>query len=380
MLYSRLYRRFPGMEFYAINVNKVFIPEEIKIEDFININKRTKNQNSISKFSILNFSVIIGLLIKLKSTLLIVKKFQKKGLDFKNIIGHLLRNESIINLEYDLVYYNALQSVKHLPPDVYFPKAHIIASSRGKDFDYDFQRTKNAIGQVNNLHVISDYLKSQAIKAGFSPEKIIKIYPANTSSFPDSNRWTANNEINVCTIARFTWEKGLVYSIRAVAELIKKMPSLKINYYLIGDGIDLEKLKIEAIRLGVEDFVHFTGWLSQKDIEIYISKSDIYLLLSISEGFNNSVIQAQYYGIPCVVSNAGGLSENVLHNKTGIVVEKYNSQAAATAMEDLIEDSEKRSNLSINAVEHARKNYNFNDQVDRYEDWINSSLNKSDNN
>ena len=48
--------------------------------------------------------------------------------------------------------------------------------------------------------------------------------------------------------------------------------------------------------------------------------SDIYFQPSLIESHGLSVVEAMRYGLPCVVSNTGGLPESVVNGKTGHVV------------------------------------------------------------
>ncbi|MEZ4854635.1 glycosyltransferase family 4 protein [Flavobacterium sp.] len=75
-------------------------------------------------------------------------------------------------------------------------------------------------------------------------------------------------------------------------------------------------------QLKLEDMVTFTGKLSPKEVKEKLSVTDIYIQYSLQEGFCNAVLEAQAMGLfPGVVSDAEGLSENVL-NITGFVVPK----------------------------------------------------------
>ncbi|MBK7870836.1 MAG: glycosyltransferase family 4 protein [Saprospiraceae bacterium] len=58
--------------------------------------------------------------------------------------------------------------------------------------------------------------------------------------------------------------------------------------------------------------------------QTYYEKADIYLQYSIQEGFCNAVLEAQAMGLLCIVSDAEGLPENILHGQTGWVVPKGN--------------------------------------------------------
>jgi len=51
-----------------------------------------------------------------------------------------------------------------------------------------------------------------------------------------------------------------------------------------------------------------------------IAASDIGLICSHEEGFSNAVIEYMANGLPVIATDAGGNSEAVLNNKTGLVV------------------------------------------------------------
>lgn len=62
--------------------------------------------------------------------------------------------------------------------------------------------------------------------------------------------------------------------------------------------------------------------IPHEDIAKHLVTSDIYIQYSVQEGFCNAVLEAQATGMLCVVSDAEGLAENVLHEITGWVVPK----------------------------------------------------------
>ena len=68
--------------------------------------------------------------------------------------------------------------------------------------------------------------------------------------------------------------------------------------------------------------VKLKGQLLHEEVKQEMEWADIYIQPSIQEGFCNAVLEAQAMGLLCIVTNAEGLSENVLDGKTGWVVLK----------------------------------------------------------
>ncbi|MCB0494160.1 MAG: glycosyltransferase family 4 protein [Cyclobacteriaceae bacterium] len=298
------------------------------------------------------------------------------GLSKKKAIGQLLYGYQIIGKTFDLVYINALQTGRHFAISSIFPNSTIIASSRGQDFDWNPERYDSLLSKLDYLHALGTHLQNRAMERKFPIERITIIPPA---ALPTSNSINSKivheaNTIQIVTAARLIWTKGYVYSLRAISLLKEMLPLLKIRYNILGDGADLELLKFEINRLGLEEEVVLRGWVTQTEVNECISSSDIYLLLSIEEGFNNSVMQAQSLGLPCVVSDAGGLPDNVLNEVTGFVVPRYNARMAADRLYQLTVAKEKREEMGQNARRRMTQDFNLTIQIKKYSTLFKKAL------
>ena len=111
------------------------------------------------------------------------------------------------------------------------------------------------------------------------------------------------------------------------------------------------------------DDVKFLGKLSQNEVKNYLEQSDIYLQYSIQEGFCNSVLEAQAMGLMCIVSDAEGLSENVLDDKTGWVVPKRKPELLAKKIADVIKmSSASKEKIREVAIKRVREEFNLKSQ------------------
>jgi colanic acid/amylovoran biosynthesis glycosyltransferase len=177
---------------------------------------------------------------------------------------------------------------------------------------------------VDKVHVISDDLYQKALSHGLSPNtRFKKVTPAiNIEQFKDEETVNLNKskELNILTIGRLHWKKGFVDTLEALS-LLKK-GNVKFKYRIIGVGKDYERIAFAAHQLDLKDEVVFLGKLNHQEVKQELVKADLYLQYSIQEGFCNSVLEAQALGKLCVVSDAEGLSENILDKQTGWVVPK----------------------------------------------------------
>ena len=64
--------------------------------------------------------------------------------------------------------------------------------------------------------------------------------------------------------------------------------------------------------------IHFYGYVTHDNIKSYYSKAHVLIVPSMFEDSSpNVVIEARYLGLPVVAFPAGGISELVMHKKTG---------------------------------------------------------------
>lgn len=122
-----------------------------------------------------------------------------------------------------------------------------------------------------------------------------------------------NDFLTVISVGRFTFEKGMDRIIQ-IAKLCKD-ENITINFLLIGDGIELTKLKRTATELNLNN-VTFLGY--KKNPFPYIKESDIYLLPSRREGYPTCLCEALALEKPIISSNCTGVKEVL--QKAGIII------------------------------------------------------------
>jgi len=139
-------------------------------------------------------------------------------------------------------------------------------------------------------------------------------------------------------IARVTGVKNPMLAL-AVANA---MPDT--HFVLAGGGNLLEKVKAAA-----PSNVSVIGWAKAEDV---FGASEIILSTSENEGMPVALIEAQLAGKPVVATDVGSVSEVILNHESGIVTNK-NSGSIALALESLLLDKQKRTEMGILAISRA---------------------------
>lgn len=301
------------------------------------------------------------IIVHLKQCIRIFLHCRAQGLSPAQAYGQLYYYQELLGRNFDLVHINALQTARHFRSKHLFGKAAVIASSRGQDFDFFPNRYDAVLQEIDHLHVLGTYLEAKARERGYKGP--ISIIPP---AFPPLDteiltRELHNEEIIIATAARLFWTKGYRYSLLAIKELVQS--GYKVRYRIFGEGEEREKLIFIVHSLELTNHVDFVGWLSESQLIKELTNAHIYLLLSIEEGFNNSVLLAQAMGIPCVVSDAGGLPENVADGVSGRVVPRYDAAAAVGALIQLIDNPGIRIQMGAAARDRVKNNFSLENQV-----------------
>lgn len=110
----------------------------------------------------------------------------------------------------------------------------------------------------------------------------------------------AEDDFVVGHVGRFYPQKNHEFLIDVFAELHKQKSNAKL--LLLGDGPLQEKIRQKVETLGLGGAVIFAGL--QKEPAPFYSAMDVFVFPSLWEGLGIVLLEAQYSGLPCVVSDA----------------------------------------------------------------------------
>jgi glycosyltransferase involved in cell wall biosynthesis len=148
---------------------------------------------------------------------------------------------------------------------------------------------------------------------------------------------------------------GLFYRWDSLDRLIEAVKSIReahrgIKVLLVGDGPEMENLKHDACRLGMEKTVVFSGPVPRDNVAEYIDAMDI-CVLPDSNAFGSPIALFEFMamGKPCVVPNLGPMRDVIDHNVTGIMFPHGDYLALEKALLLLVEDSALRNRIGTRA-------------------------------
>jgi glycosyltransferase involved in cell wall biosynthesis len=161
----------------------------------------------------------------------------------------------------------------------------------------------------------------------------------------DVERFRPNNaqrDIDVVCVARLVPYKGVEECVEVLAAVAREKPTLRA--VVVGAGPLQAKLIARTLERGIEECVKFLGKVDH--VEEILRRSQVFLLVSPSEGMSIAMLEAMASGVPVIVNDVGDLHDMVSPGRTGVLLESTAPTEAAQRIIDLLENSKLRSKMS----------------------------------
>lgn len=124
--------------------------------------------------------------------------------------------------------------------------------------------------------------------------------------------------------------KGLRYLIEALSELKREY-----TCFIVGDGPERKELEDLSKRLKTNTI--FTGF--RKDINKFLSIADVFVLPSISESLNYSMVEAAYMNVPIISTDLGVIPKDAYNQ-----IKKRDSKSIRNSLERFKPDKKRMRN------------------------------------
>lgn len=141
--------------------------------------------------------------------------------------------------------------------------------------------------------------------------------------------------VRIVCVARFSAQKNQ----RLLVQALRKVES-PWSLVFVGEGPMEDEVQKLVHELGLSDRVEFLG--ARDDVGSVLAGSDIFALPSNWEGLPLTILEAMRASLPVIASDVGGVSEVLVNDVTGYLVQRDDVEAFAEALERLVGDQELR--------------------------------------
>lgn len=223
---------------------------------------------------------------------------------------------------------------------------------------------KKGLQNADKVFSISKWTKEKVKDHGVDEEKINIVHPGIGKAILDKNKNPKNQDFLrnkletdkpiLLTISRLDPRKGHKLVIEAIE-------NLDCHYLIGGSGQAEQELKEKTKQLGLEDRIHFEGFIPEEEKHLYYQSCDIFTMPSTFiedegniEGFGIVYLEANSAYKPVIGSNTGGIPSAIKNEETGLIVEPE-TEELRKAISKLLEDDKKRTEMGEKGRKWAEK-------------------------
>ena len=210
--------------------------------------------------------------------------------------------------------------------------------------------TRQALRKIGNdtdyLTYISEYTHKKIAKA-LSPDaaaRMRRIVPGVDSTEFSPDNLSSGNQLRtelgwtdrpvIVCVSRLMARKGQDELIRALPKIHPTAPNASL--IIVGDGPYRKDLERLVKKLGLENFVHLTGKVSQTELSKWYAAGDIFAMPCRTrmggwdvEGLGIVFLEGSATGLPVIVGDSGGAVDAVIDGETGFLVDGTNTAEIA---------------------------------------------------
>lgn len=163
----------------------------------------------------------------------------------------------------------------------------------------------------------------------------------------------------ILTVGRLVARKGIDMTIHAMKRIVSHRSD--VHYLIVGDGEMRPELEQLIADQGLPRYVTLVGKVTDDELLAYLRMCDLFVMPNRTlpdgdtEGFGLVFREANACHKPVIGGNAGGAVEAVADGVSGLLVDGYDPDAIAAAIERILDDGALAARLADGGLKLARK-------------------------
>src|SRR5208337_630829 len=181
---------------------------------------------------------------------------------------------------------------------------------------------RKCLDSADLITSVAEHMSASMRAMGITGRIVTLTYGADTEVFrprPES-AWTPTGLIVSTRHLEPIYNLGLL--VEALPAVFAGAPSARV--VIIGEGSAREQLERRIYELNVKDRVEFAGRLKATEIADYLSRADVYISTSLSDGNSISLQEAMACGAFPVVTDIPANREWIVNGRNGFLVDTQN--------------------------------------------------------
>jgi glycosyltransferase involved in cell wall biosynthesis len=218
---------------------------------------------------------------------------------------------------------------------------------------------EKSIKKIDEVWSVSNYTKKRFVENYSFPFEKIQLFH-NTivpKKLNNPNPYNNQKSVKILSILRLQNKEKVLSVLRILEVLPHLLKKYDVEFYIIGEGIYKSYL-INYIRdKNLDKYAHILGQID--DTAPYLEHSDIFSLISHTEGFGIVLLEAMQYAKPCIAAINTGSEDVVRNNESGFLVNPDNDLEIIEKLSLLIENKELRNKMGKQGQKIFETNFTF---------------------
>lgn len=168
----------------------------------------------------------------------------------------------------------------------------------------------------------------------------------------------------VMHIGNFSHEKNHQFLVEIFNSIKTKHSNIKL--VCVGDGALFNEIQTSIIQNNLSQTIFLLGF--RKNISELLAGADFFVLSSKVEGVPGVILEAATQKKPAIATNVGGVSEVLLDDKTGFIINNFNKIEFENKIIQLATNNELRREMGANAYKQVIENFNPIKNAKKFED------------
>ena len=211
--------------------------------------------------------------------------------------------------------------------------------------NYSMDTLKEFLGYISGIISVSTKNRSDIVRLGLAEEHSCRIIPnaVDHTLFYKKDKYKLRNELGfnqnhfiIAFVGQFNERKG----VNRLSSALDLLGDESIKALFIGDGVDYPEYAGAV----------FCGTVDHNVLPDYLNCADLFVLPTSNEGCSNAIIEAMACGLP-IISSDLSFNYDILNHENSIMINPYDIQAIADAIQTLKDDTRLLSSLSAAAYD-----------------------------
>ena len=202
----------------------------------------------------------------------------------------------------------------------------LVVTPWGSDINYHMKNSKiyalmgnYSLKNAQMVTTDADFLVPELQSIGISADKIVThSFGTDTKIFSPLKKAhsTQTNQLNIISSRTLHPVHDVITFVEAMPLILKKHPN--VRFTILADGSEMHKISSRCKNLGIENLVHFPGFLEEHEIADHFRNADIYVSTSVNDaGLASSTAEAMASSLPVVHTNVSDNEKWVSDNDGG---------------------------------------------------------------